>query len=203
MSIAMDQEGNFRIQIMEYELKKSQKGATGIAITAKVLARWLLPSEKNPNGIWEPWEEYDVEVDGTLWIIGTTEKGEKINQRQAEAIMQSCGWNGSLDDVYNQKWKPTPCQCTVQENEYNGKTTYRINWVNTFDAVPGGGLDKVNANDIKSLTARYRSSLKALAGNVQRNAEPPATDKPTDPPPSAASDINDELNSIGGDDIPC
>ena len=75
-------------------------------------------------------------------------------------------------------------QFRVEENNYEGKTTNQVNWVDEFDAIPGRSMKKLDAKGIKELDAKFNAALKQLGG-----AKAPAKPKsaPAIPPKAAVT----------------
>lgn len=173
MSQQIDREGNFQAEILEYELKEYGTGSVAIGVRCRITAEW-----NDEQGVWTDWTPYDVEASGNLFIV---KKNGELNKKAIESLVQATGWDGSFNSIVNRTWQPTPCQLVIQSNTYNNVTTFQIAFVNLFDSSPGGGITKVDADKAKQMEARFGSQLRALAGNVKRNA-PAATDKPMPTP---------------------
>lgn len=191
----VDRVGDFRGTIIEYGLREYESGSVAVAIVAQL-------DELFSDDQWHPWGEYQMEATGYIIII---KKDGSTNQKQIEALCQFAGWDGSITSIVQGQWKPTPCQFNIKENVYQGQTSYRIEFVNAFDRTPGGALNNVDESKAKDLQARFGSSLKAIAGNVKRNAPPVNGSKPAAPPKKIEKQPEPVL-PIGGpqpnDDIP-
>jgi len=167
MSQPLDREGTFRGEIIEYSLYDSKTGAVGINLKARVDEQWNSETEA-----WDDWRQYDVVAEGTIYIVSGNEKGNKPIPTSVEPLIQYAGWSGSIEDIAGENWAVTPCQFSVKEDSYKDQTRYKINFINEYDRVPGGG--NVTPERAKELQAMYGSQFRALGGNVQRNAAPPA-----------------------------
>lgn len=174
MSYQLQQAGTFRGTITEYGLFEPESGAVGVNIKASINEAWDSEAQS-----WVDWSEYDLETEGTAWIV---KKGGGINQKSTESLIQYAGWDGSIESITNGTWKPTPCAFVVNEDNYRDEVRYRIAFINDHDRAPGGG-GNVSPDRAKELSMQYGAQLRALAGNVARNAAPPAG-KPK--PPKAA-----------------
>lgn len=171
MSQAIDRTGTFRGQISSYELREYQSKAVAVAVSADIHEAWNEETQE-----WEDWRQYDVEAKGDLFVI---KKNGSPNQSQVEALIQYAGWNGDLESVAGDAWKPTPCQFDVQESEYKDVVTFRIAWINSYDRHPSaGGVDAGRAKELQSL---FGPKLRAVAGNVKRNVPPTAPILPAPP----------------------
>jgi len=119
-------------------------------------------------------------------------------------LIRFAGWDGTLKSLIDGTWQPTPCQFTIKSNEYQGQTSYRIDFVNEYSRVPGQ-MSNVTDDKLKSLEARFGSSLRAIAGSVKMNAKP-ASDakmpKPKKSPPAKPETVPADAGDEGGDPIP-
>jgi len=175
--IPCDRSGFFRVEVVEFGLKESEQKA--VAISLRVLLTEMWDGEN-----WIPWREYDMEAAGDVWIV---KKDGKLNERQAKAIMECGGWDGSLGSIVNQSWQPTPFQVEVKHERYKDEDRYRVEWINDLNKTPGAStVSNVGDDKLRELEARFGSPLRALSGNVRRNTVPPAGSKPA-PPPKAAT----------------
>jgi hypothetical protein len=169
-----DREGTFKAQIESYGLKEMETGSVAVAIRANLLECW------SGEG-WDAWSEYQMDATGDLWIV---KKDGTLNSSQVEALIKCAGWDGNLESITNETWKPTPCQVVVQRDDYKGQTRFRIAFINDIDRTPGA-FGNVDAGKAKELQARHGAALRALAGNAKRNGAPAPTGKPATPPPAA------------------
>ena len=199
----LNQEGDFRVQITEYGVKEQKSGAVCISAQARVLDRWIAATD-DMDGYWESWAQYqEMFVMGDFYIVLSREKGNKLNDAQIQGLVEHCGWNGSLLSVNDGTWKPIPCRVSVEENTYKEKTYYKMSWLNAYDSTPTG-MGKLDDAAIKRIESKHASAMRAIAGNVKRNATPP-TEKPPSPPPVDNAVVATEevaTPNVGADDIP-
>jgi hypothetical protein len=175
--VPCDRTGHFRCDVLDYGLKEMESGAVSVALHVLLTEMW-------DGENWQPWREYGMEAFGDIWII---KKDGVLNDRQAKALMQYAGWDASLTSLSEATWKPTACQVEIGHQKYKDEDQYKINWLNDFNRTPGAGaLSNVDGDKVKSLEARFGSPLRALQGNVKRNAAPANGSKPTPPPKSPA-----------------
>lgn len=172
MSQEIDREGTFRGRIVSYGLQEAQSKALAVQITARIDEQWV-------DDHWEDWRQYDVEASGYIWII---KKDGSDNDSQVRALVDCAGWDGVFSSIVSGAWKPEPCQFVVKEDSYKEQIRYRINWLNAYDSSPTGG--NVDSNRARELDALYGSRIRAVVGNVKRNALAPSG-KPSAPPPPA------------------
>lgn len=195
MTQQIDRDGVFQGVITEYGLReKSETGTLAVAIKAQLDAMW------NGEG-WDDWKQFEMEASGFLYII---KKDGSPNTGQVESLVRFAGWDGTLKSLVDGTWQPTPCQFTIKPNEYQGQTSYRIDFINEHDRVPGQ-MSNVTDDKLKALEAKFGAPLRAIAGSAKRNATPPAAEKmpkpkkgpPAKPPePAMASGPPAESDSI-------
>lgn len=175
MTTPMDREGTARIQIIDYTMREFASGSVCISLRANVTGFW-------DNDQWQDWREYGVTVEGDVFIIN---KQGQLLDRAVQSLINHAGWDGDFRSANDGSWKPTPCQCTIKANEFNGITSYKINFINSYDQDParGGGLTPEKARELAN---KFGPAMRALAGNVQRNAPPPDAAKPIAPSRPAA-----------------
>lgn len=172
MGSPIDREGAFRCEIIDYGLRKGKEPSksVGVSIKCRLLEMYDYDSES-----WIPWDEYDQEADGAVWIV---KKDGVVSDGAVESLVANAGWDGTIESVIDRTWHPTSCQVAVKENNYDGKITYQASFVNAWDSTPGAG--SVSSEDAKVLALQYGASLRAVAGSVKQNAAKPSG-KPSAP----------------------
>jgi len=139
------------------------------------------------TGEWvEDWQQYDEqfgsEITGYLMLFSKdTSKDAFMTAKQ---LQKAWGWDGtSLAEL--EKLEPEPFQFRVIEDEYDGKKRLKVNWVDAYDAEPGGTIQKLDESELKKLDAMYANTLRKLGGGPKPKAVP-KTDKPEKPELPAA-----------------
>ena len=212
MSQTLDRPGTFRANITHYVLRAPFKsGAVAVEITALITAEWTPPSGDQAAGTWEDWTTYGVEATGLQWLVKSREKGGGLNKNTVENLMAYAGWDGNLDSLYDESWQPIPCQIVCHEEPDPDRAKYNefpIAFVNAHDSVPGT-VQQMAPDALAMLKAKHGAGLRALAGNVTRNAPAPSGAPPTPPKPPkkglSQEDVNAELEELAqkpNDDIP-
>jgi len=191
----VDRAGTFRGEIVEYGMLQAESGATAVKIFARLDEYW-------DEDQWVDWKKYEMQAHGNLWII---KKDGSRNQRQVEALCRHAGWDG--DPYFAQgRWEPSPCQFTITEeppNDYHEDTRYSIAWLNAWERTPGA-QGNMSEDALKALANQHGAALRAIAGNVRRNAPAPEG-KPPAPPKTPAAITPEEARAAGaegGDGIP-
>lgn len=168
-----DREGSFRGEAVSYGLwNPGGKKSTAISMTIRVTEFFNHESKE-----WENWREYEMDVEGDVWIIG---KEGKLIENNVKSICEHLGWNGDLVSINDRSWEPKPFGFTTQADEYNGRVRYKLNFINSFDFSPSGGAKTIEPDMAKSLNQQYGAQLRALAGSASK---PKA---PSSPPPKPA-----------------
>lgn len=204
MSEPADREGDFRCEIVDYAIQQAKAPSQAVMVRLKVkLTHFYQPTEIGGDGEWHPWEEYDQEAYGSVCVA---KKDGSLNQTGCESLMNNAGWDGDFSAVDNKTWKPTRCQVRLSPNEYHGKTTYQVAFVNGYDDTPGGGsLKSVGSERAKALQDRFGSSLRAIKGTLKTNAAP-ASGKPKSPSPPKSVPVAAAATSENGappvDEVP-
>lgn len=180
MATPIDREGQFKGLIVEYGLTEAESGALGVNIRVSLTHMW-----KQGDDFWEPWEQYLMEAEGTIWLVKKDNKGP--NAPGIESLVKWAGWDGDLASIQNNTWQPTPCQVAIKRDEYKGNVRFKIAFVNDHDRTPGA-MSNVAPDRIGQLATQYGGQFRAIAANVKRNnattmpgqsAEPP---RPPAPP---------------------
>ena len=193
MGNEIDRVGSFRAEITEYGLREMESKAVAVSVRAKILEAWNADEQ-----VWEDWRQYEVEVEGRLWLV---KKNGAMNQKQAEALMKHCAWDGSFNSIHANTWHPTPCQITVERNDYKDQERYQIAWINDYDRTPG--VSNIDEGRVRELQLQHSASLRAMTANVKRNA-PVSEGLPPAPPEKVKAMANDiaEESTPDKDDIP-
>jgi hypothetical protein len=186
---ACDRAGHFLAEIIEYGLQQATDAQSkSVGVTFRVLLTQMWDGEK-----WIDWRQYEMDAYGTSWIV---KKDGTVNDRAVEDLCKHCGWDGALSSIAEFTWKATPCRVEVKEDTYKGETRYRVEWINSFDSIPGGGMGNVDSDKLKELETRFGPALRAVTANVRRNQPAPNGSRPSAPPkPPAAPAM------AGGDGI--
>ncbi len=170
MPTACDREGNFKAEIVGYGVKEMESGSVSISLRAR-LREWF------SNGEWHPWEEFDMEAEGDIWIV---KKDGSANEPAVLSLANCCGWDGDLSSIVNETWQPTRCQVVVKKDEYKGNVRFKIAFLNDHDRTPGG-MSNLTPDKARALTSRFGPQFRAIVGTPAPKASPPTPyTKPAD-----------------------
>src|SRR5690606_30411983 len=144
----IDRAGTFKASVQSYALKKHNSGAVGLYVVFDIESQW-------DGENWMDWTTYQVEADGTVWL---SKKDGTLNNKSVETLV-SLGWDADLESFAHGACDLSPCQIVVRPEEYEGNTSYKVAFVNPYDASPtaAGGMDPTEA---KELQARFGQSLR-------------------------------------------
>jgi hypothetical protein len=140
----------------------------------------------------------DVSAEG-MEITGfhyVEKKDGTLNEGAVKSLKAAFGWDG-LDPC----WFETPDACqkpvqiTVGMEEYKGKTSPKVQWLNPYGSTGGGGIVHADEAQASALKNRLGSKLRALSGGAAA-AKPPAAKapkgRPTAPTAAAATATADD-----------
>lgn len=167
--------GTIRGQIIEYHVAKMQSGAVAINVTVRVDEYWDADAKE-----WFDCRSEDFRAEGALWIVG---KNGKLHIAKCESLKKHTGWDGTMTSLGGE-WNPTPCSFTHEVDSHKGG--YSIGFINAYDDAPRATAD------LQELQNLYGAELRAIAGNVARNAVP-TKGKPKAPKPAPALEPAQDL----------
>lgn len=138
-------------------MAKQSRSSEACAITVKFWVKARLH-----EGAWEPCDE--AVVWGDFWVVG---KHGETNEKVSKNLHHVLGWDGSLD-VDGPVPTNQAVQVTVKGEEYQGKTYYKVSWLNRGDYVPEKKKRK-DAPDGKALDKKHGAALKRTIGSATRD----------------------------------
>ena len=163
-------EGSYRGRIIESAVGMTSTGLPQFIFGVKAL-EWYDPDQKE----WLAWEEYDEGITGYLCLFG--KDGQPL--KNAEQVMKVFGWDGtSFADLDDADLTGIDFQFRVTDEEYEGKTRRKVQWIDVYDATPGGSLGTVEKLDAKkrdALDKQFGAALKKLSGGKVKTAKAPTT----------------------------
>lgn len=182
---AIDREGIFRVRAETWKVRRADNSKS-VAISFRFAILEQLDGQE-----WHDWGQYGgYFVYGDFYVV---KKDGTVNAKAVEQLSQSLGWDGSLRTVATCAPPDVVVQVKVEENIYNGRTTYRAAWMNPGDFVPtGGGEDE---DSVRELDALFGSQLRAAA--VGSGAKPAGR-----PPAPPRADRGDAIAPLPGDPLP-
>ena len=172
----IEQTGEFRGDIISYDADEKDSGAVGIKIE-------VLIKEALEGANWLNAEEYNFTVIGRIYVVG---RGGKVIKRNAEALMEHAGWDGTFKSIADKTWIPTPIGVTVACEEYpkgSGDKFYKIEWVNAYERNIGGKT-ALNASLGQQLDQKFGSQFRGMSKQapLSKFLQPDAAEKDADVP---------------------
>lgn len=111
----------------------------------------------DPVNEWVDWTEYDHSI--TAYLVLFNASKALLNYEQ---VMKAFDWDGTdLEALQQVDFGELQISFDVEENEYNGNISLRVNWIDAYDSEPGSrGLKPMESSDIKALAAQYKGFMK-------------------------------------------
>lgn len=193
MSTAVDRAGTFRATITESGVSASQKGMPQFVADYKLTQFWCDDSDLFAHfGIteagWVDWSSYDMSTIGYLQLVYADQKkdGQITPMFYVEQLVEALGWDGtSFSGLGETDWTGKEVTVWIDENEYNGKTSLRVQAIGAADASPSrGGVRALDASELKGLDAQFAAVLGGAAAKAAA-AKAPAAKAPAKPPAKA------------------
>lgn len=177
----VDRPGQFRARPVQWGLVQSKAPSQSLGVRIQfLLLEWLDDAQRK----WLPWEEYGSLCGGTFYIVGRDGSVGESQERNIADLVRFLNWSGDIADLLEGgNFRPVDCQVTIGEEEYNGQTRMKVQWLNSLN----GTINRVAPDAAKSLAAKYGSQFRAVAGNVKRNMPLPVPARASTPPPVAAA----------------
>lgn len=171
----IDRTGNFRLRVKDVKIRDTDKSqAVAIGFDFEVESQWD-PSTKTWG---QQWPEGNT-VPGDVWIVA---KDGGPNEANVKRLVECLGWDGDFDNIH--EMVDRVCSGTVDAEEYNGKTRYRVEWVNSYQSTPGGKA--ASSESVAKIKSTVGERVRAIASMAQY-IQPPVPPKPGAPAASSPS----------------
>lgn len=135
------------------------------------------------------WSTFNEEITGFLVLFNNADVFNKdTSLMNYEQVQLATGWDGSeFDSLANGSLLGKKILFRTEENEYNGKTSIRVGWVDAADASPTRTLKSLDTDGIKALSAKLKitKTAKPAATVAKPTTAKPAAGKPTTAPTTA------------------
>lgn len=191
MPQVIDREGTFRFQVMDHAVNVTKtNNFPQLVMRLRATEYW-----DAENSEWVPWAEYEMETTAFLILFFKDDTEELVAARNVEQCQLALGWDGqSLSGLNDLDLTGKVVQGRVATNEYKGKVSLRVEWIDVFDAEPGmGSCRRLDAKTLSDLDKQF----KGLLGGGKAPAKAPAKakakkvkapPKATPVPPTSATD---------------
>ncbi|MCX7429400.1 MAG: hypothetical protein NTW96_27720, partial [Planctomycetia bacterium] len=179
---AIDRVGTFRGRVTEHAVNTTKNGFP--QLVGRFLAEEMWDSDSKT---WMPWSEYQQELVGYLTLFNAD--GPLLNAGQCRAAF---GWDGaSLAELNDLDLSNLVIQFRIEEDDYKGTVTLRVNWIDQADANPDRGIKKLDAASLKDLDGKFGLGKKVAPAKAPgKPAAPPKKAPPAkaaDPTPTPAA----------------
>jgi len=178
MTTQIDRVGTFRARIVEAGIQTSKAGMPQFVAQFQAMELWCEDKDLMAHfGIAEPgwvdWSGYDQSTMAYLQLVydkknAAGEKtGEILPMFHIESLQKALSWDGtSFSTLGSTDWTDKVITIWVEENEYNGKVSLKVDAIDAYDASPHrGGVRAVDANELKALDAKFAVALAGVASS--------------------------------------
>lgn len=159
--------------------------------------------EQNEDGSftpqWVDWSSFDEYITAYMVLFNNADEfSEDTKLYNYDQLVDSIGWDGTeFDSLNNDSFLQTVVQFRVEEDEYNGQTRLRVNWMDPEDANPQQALGKLDDDKLKALAGKLKIGGKkaakpAKASKPGKSGEGSTKPKSKDSTPANSSETSDE-----------
>ena len=179
----IDREGTFQAWPTSHEV-----GETG---APKCYPQFVVQFQIVGEYDFETSEYNDVSAEGleSRGYFCLTGKDHKILMG-ADQVHDAFGWNGSIAELQAADYGETPVVIVIEEDEYNGKTSLKIQSLHNADVDPKniGGIKALAPERVSKIDAMHSATLKAHFGGEKPKSVPAKkTVKPKTPKPNVSA----------------
>lgn len=156
----IDRIGRFRGIPTQGVISKTKNGFPQFIVTLLATAYFddsVDEETGDPVNEWVDWTEFDQSI--TAYLVLFNASKALLNYEQ---VMKAFDWDGTdLEALQQVDFGELQISFDVEENEYNGNISLRVNWIDEFDSEPGSrGLKPMESSDIKALAANFQGFMK-------------------------------------------
>lgn len=181
----IDTEGTYIAKIIESGVNVTKKsGYPQWVARFKATKKWIDTPDwmkhfnlKEPG--WVDWTSFDEEIVGFLVLFNSAEDfNDETKLMNYDQIQYATGWDGtSFESLIGLEGEVL---IRVKEEEWDGKTSLKVDWIDSKEASPVVQLKSLDASELKSLSARLKM------GGLGKKAAPAKPAKPGKPAPAPA-----------------
>ena len=128
----LDREGRFKARPVEVGVNRGRDGEGTLCATI----RWSIVSMLE-GGEFVEHEDWNPEIIGYVYL---ERKDGTKNDSGWEQLTTALGWDGDLVALQESDWSSCVAQISVAEEEYRGKVSLKVGWIDAEDAQGGGGV---------------------------------------------------------------
>lgn len=124
-------------------------------------------------GAWEDVQHDNLSITGYHYLM---KSDGSQNTATIDKLKAALGWDGrSINSLAGGNWRDCQVQLTIDREEYQGKWTTKVKWIDSGDSDPNGpSLKKAAPQVIQSLEAKYGALFRATAGAPASPSKTPA-----------------------------
>lgn len=145
---------------------------------------------------WVDWSDFGEDIMAFLVLFKSSEQfDEETSLLNYEQLQIATGWDGTeFDSLNDDSFVDKTIQFRVEENEYDGKVSLQVNWVDEAEANPARELKKLDTDKLKDLNSKLKISKKSKPSkpsSAKPAAKPkaaPAKDEKKAPPKAKAKE---------------
>lgn len=150
----IDSIGTYTGTIVESTLGETKNGFPQAILKLAAKQKFVDDTEGMKHfGLTEPayvdWSEFDEEAIAYLVLFKSTEKFDASTKLlNYDQLVVAVGWNGTDFDNF-EEFVGKDILFRIKENDYNGKVTLQVAWIDKVDADPAGSLRPLDAEKVK------------------------------------------------------
>lgn len=148
-----DRTGRFRGRPTQGVIEATKNGFPQFVVRLEATEMWDEVTKS-----WVDWSDYDMSITAYLVLFNATKALMNYDQ-----VMKAFNWDGTdMLALQNDDFEDLQVQFEIEENEYNGATSLRVNWIDAYDSLGGRGGDLTPSDPtlIKSLNAQYKQFMR-------------------------------------------
>ena len=178
--------GDYIVMIDEYDLYEN-KNTGSVSAKMKFIVYKVWVKLENDEFGWQD-REYGEHIIGFSNLIKTD---GTVNEEAQQALMIAANWDGQIESIIDQTWKPWPIRITIenQTNKNTGKTRVGVSWINHADSIPGSGFKHLDDDVAKSIKARFASQIRASASAIKKSMQDSMPHDALNPAPIDPKDL--------------
>jgi len=214
----LDTAGTYRGEVTEHSLGTTKKGYPQCVVRLQAKEKYIDdPSHFAHFGIEEPtwvdWSDFGEEIVGFLVLFNDPDVfDDETSLLNYEQLQLALDWAGDeFDSLNNDSHVGKAILFRVDEDEYEGKTQLKVNWIDAHDASPNRELKKLDAAEVKDLSSKLKVKKKtkpsaakpaskpaskpkadAKKDDAKKTSAPPRKPKPEEAAPEDTSSDGDE-----------
>lgn len=188
MATIIDQEGTYRGSVTETAFNTTKRGLPQVVAVFKAEEKYVEDAESLAHfGLEEPgwvdWTEFDEEITGYLVLFKDADEfSDDTALKNAQQCEVALGWSGDEFASFNSgEYDGKKVLFRVAEEEYQGKTSIKVTWIDGFDASPTREIRRLDSAEVKSLESKFRRTKKSkpVVAASKKTKAAATTTKPT------------------------